>query len=171
MLRRLSCSLTHQSLFCAHFFSNLFENFSVSINIYCASRLLAKNHMQIFMNGFLRDVETSHHCVVYSTTNDHHYVIHAPNNNHRENLKTNNMLVVSNQSGSRNTCSNMEMCSKVCGGNFKYKWRLLFCVVLHVAIINVLGAINEVDLNGYILYCPCMGKNLILAKSFYCAYN
>ena len=71
----------------------------------------------------------------------------------------------------RNTCSNMVMCGKVCGGYFKYKWRLLFCVVLHVAVINVLGAIKDVDVNGYIVYCPCMGKNLILAKSFYCPHN
>lgn len=54
----------------------------------------------------------------------------------------------------------------MCGGYFKYKWRLLFCVVLHVAMINVLGAMNEVDLNGYILYCPCMGKYLMIAKYF-----
>jgi hypothetical protein len=96
-----------------------------------------------------------------------HYVIHAPNNNHRENLKTNMLAVSINPwSGSRNTCSNMEMCSSMCGGYFKYKWRLLFCVVLHVAMINVLGAMNEVDLNGYILYCPCMGKYLMIAKYF-----
>jgi hypothetical protein len=61
---------------------------------------------------------------------------------------------------------NMEVHSKVFGGRFKYKWCILFCTVLSVSMIKVLVTAEEVDYNGYIVYCPCMGKMLVLADYF-----
>jgi hypothetical protein len=55
----------------------------------------------------------------------------------------------------------MEVGCDQCGGSFKFKWRILFCIVLNILIINVSVRTENVDSGGYIVYCPCMGKMLI----------
>jgi hypothetical protein len=59
---------------------------------------------------------------------------------------------------------NMEVYSEVYGGRFKYKLCLLFYIMLNTSMKNTLVTAEEVDSNGYIVYCPCMGKILTLAN-------
>jgi hypothetical protein len=65
----------------------------------------------------------------------------------------------------------MEGYCKQCGGSFKFKWRLLFYIVLNIFMINVLVRTEEVDSGGYIVYCPCMGKTLIHTNFIVCIFK
>jgi hypothetical protein len=65
----------------------------------------------------------------------------------------------------------MEVYCKQCGASFKFKWRVLFYVVLNIFMINVLVRTEEVNSGGYIVYCPCMGKMFIHTNFIACIYE
>ncbi|KDR22209.1 GDP-fucose protein O-fucosyltransferase 1 [Zootermopsis nevadensis] len=52
----------------------------------------------------------------------------------------------------------MEVYNEVFGGRFKYKWFLLFYMMLSSSMISNSVTAKGVDYNGYIVYCPCMGR-------------